>query len=424
MNTTVAPDLDLAVCLLLILLVPFAAAGLMLMNTGLGRSRSAAHTMLACLCMLAVAALAYMACGFALQGFGSGSFYSISLGGKRWDVAGAGTLFLAGVKLNGSPQSLGILLAMFGAGIGAMIPFGAGSDRFRLSACCLSAAVFAGLIFPLFSHWVWGGWLAQLGLSGGLGHGFLDTGGAAAIHASGGLAALSLAWILGPRRGKYSDGVPTALPGHDAVLVIFGCVLALVGWMGLNGAGAILYNHMASGGVVLVAVNTLLSASAAALAAAAITRARYNRPDASLCVNGWTGGLVASSAVAAFASPLAAALIGLIAGALVAFSVEALDARLAIDDPGGAISVHGAAGIWGLLAVGFFSQSEWLAQIAGVATLLGFVFPLTYGTYWVLNRFHPLRVAPEGERTGMDLHELGAGAYPEFVTHHDDLFSR
>jgi Amt family ammonium transporter len=264
---------------------------------------------------------------------------------------------------------------------------------------------------------VWnGGWLAEAG--------FLDTGGASTIHVSGGLAALSIAWLLGPRRGKYVDGVPAALPGHDAVLVILGCVLALVGWLGLNCAGAILYNRLAVGAVVLVALNTLLAASAAALAAALVTRTRYNRPDASLCANGWTGGLVAGSAVAAFASPLAAALIGLIAGALVALSVETLDLRLSLDDPGGAISVHALAGIWGLLAVSFFSAGSWLAQIAGVATLLGFVFPLAYGANWLLARFHRLRVAPEGERTGMDLHELGAGAYPDFVTHHDDLFSR
>jgi Amt family ammonium transporter len=390
-------------CFALILLVPLAAAGIALMNTGLGRARSAAHTMLASLSMLATAALAYLVCGYALQNYSGGTAFP--------------GLFLVAVKLNASPESLGILLSMLSAGIGAMIPLGAGSDRWRLSACCYSAAVFAGLIFPVFSHWVWnGGWLAEAG--------FLDTGGASTIHVSGGLAALSIAWLLGPRRGKYVDGVPAALPGHDAVLVIFGCVLALVGWLGLNCAGAILYNRLAAGAVVLVALNTLLAASAAALAAALVTRTRYNRPDASLCANGWTGGLVAGSAVAAFASPLAAALIGLIAGALVALSVETLDLRLSLDDPGGAISVHALAGIWGLLAVSFFSAGSWLAQIAGVATLLGFVFPLAYGANWLLARFHRLRVAPEGERTGMDLHELGAGAYPDFVTHHDDLFSR
>jgi len=213
-------------CFALILLVPLAAAGIALMNTGLGRARSAAHTMLASLSMLATAALAYLVCGYALQNYSGGTAFP--------------GLFLVAVKLNASPESLGILLSMLSAGIGAMIPLGAGSDRWRLSACCYSAAVFAGLIFPVFSHWVWnGGWLAEAG--------FLDTGGASTIHVSGGLAALSIAWLLGPRRGKYVDGVPAALPGHDAVLVILGCVLALVGWLGLNCAGAILYNRLAAG---------------------------------------------------------------------------------------------------------------------------------------------------------------------------------
>jgi len=378
---------DAVLCFVLVLLVPFAAAGLALMNTGLSRSRSAAHTMFASLLVLAVAALAYLVCGYALQ------------------------------MHSGSSEMLAALLGMLSCGIASMIPLGGGSDRWRLSACCASTAYLAGIVFPLFAHSVWGGgWLSQIG--------FLDTGGAATIHATGGLAALSIVWILGPRRGKYVDGLPAALPGHDAVLVILGCFAGLVGWLGLNCAGAILYNKIASAGVVLVAVNTILSASAAALTAALVTRARYNRPDASICANGWTGGLVASSAVAAFASPLAAALVGLVAGAVVAISVETLDLRLALDDPGGAISVHGVAGVWGILAVGFFTQGDWLAQIAGIATLLGIVFPVIYGANWLLNRFHPLRVAAEGESTGMDLHELGAGAYPDFVTHHDDSFSR
>jgi Amt family ammonium transporter len=392
-------DAQQVLCFVLILLAPLAAAGLALMNTGLGRSRSAAHTMLASLCMFSVAALAYLFCGYAIQNYPAGS------------------LLLVGVKFDGSPVSLGILLSMLSAGVGAMIPLGAGADRWRLSACCYSAALFGGVTFPLFAHWVWNsGWLAKAG--------FLDTGGASTMHVSGGMAALSVAWLLGPRRGKYVDGLPAALPGHDVVLVILGCLLALVGWLGLNCAGAILYNRADSGAVVLVAVNTVLAAAAATLAAAVVTRARYNRPDASLCANGWTGGLVAGSAIAGFANPLAAALIGLIAGALVAVSVEMLDLRLSLDDPGGAISVHGMAGIWGLLSVSFFAHGNWLAQIAGIATLLGFVFPISYGADWLLAICHRLRVAPEGERTGMDLHELGAGAYPDFVTHHDDLFSR
>ena len=412
--------------LLLILLAPLASAGLGLINAGLGRSRSAAHTMVASLCIMGVAALAYLVCGFAWQSFDGGPAHAFSVGGKPWSWIGAGPIFLRGVQWDTSSAPFVLLHGMFGVGLAALIPLGAGSDRWRLSASLLSTALFAGFTYPLFAHWVWGGgWLRELGVNCGLSHGFIDTGGAAVIHVSGGLTALAIAWILGPRRGKYQDGMPAAIPGHNAVLVLFGCMLALTGWLGLNGAGAVLFNGViTSGGVARIAVNTLLSAGAACLAAAAATRGRYGRPDASLCANGWVGGLVASSAAAALVNPTAAALIGAVAGAIVALSVEVLDLRLALDDPGGVISAHGAAGIWGLLAAGVFGSGDWLAQTAGVATLLGFVFPLTYGFNWALNRFHPQRVAPDGERQGMDLHELGAGAYPEFVTHREDFFSR
>jgi Amt family ammonium transporter len=191
--------------------------------------------------------------------------------------------------------------------------------------------------------------------------------------------------------------------------------------------------------VARVAVNTTLSAAAGLLAAAGITRTRFGRPDASLCVNGWTGGLVASSAACAFVEPAAAAAIGAIAGALVTFSVEWLDARLRVDDPAGSISVHAAGGLWGVLALGIFARippgavlngtgagnpNQWLAQLAGVATLAIFVLPMTYALNWLLNRFYPQRVSAEGESHGLDLYELGAGAYPEFVTRRDDFRPR
>jgi Amt family ammonium transporter len=177
-----------------------------------------------------------------------------------------------------------------------------------------------------------------------------------------------------------------------------------------------------------------------------ITKVRFGKPDASLTANGWVGGLVASSASCAFVVPVEAVVIGSIAGAVVIFSVEWFELRMEVDDPGGSISVHAVGGIWGILALGVFGQfhrpvlniasdsvpaaisgitsGQWLAQFIGVATLLGFVLPLTYGLNWILNRFYPFRVSIEGERQGMDLHELGAGAYPEFVTHTDEFLPR
>ena len=435
-------------CLFFIFLVPLAGAGLALINAGLGRSRSATHIMMSSLSALSVAGLVYFACGFAWQGFIGTPGHILMSSGKGWNWIAAEPFFFRGLALDGTAASLAALLQIFCVGLAALIPLGSGADRWRLRASCLSTALLAAWTYPLFAHWVWGGgWLAQLGANYGLGHGFLDVGGASSIHVLGGLTALAVTWILGPRRGKYSaDGMAPAIPGHNAVLVSFGCLLALLGWFGLNSAGAILFTGGEPSGSVLIAINTMLSAAAAALTAAIVTKIRFGKPDASLTANGWVGGLVASSASCAFVVPAEAIVIGSIAGAVVTFSVEWFELRLEVDDPGGAVSVHAVGGIWGLLALGLFARfhgpvlniagdvgsaatlgnpsRQWLAQLIGVATLLGFVLPLTYTVNWILNRIYPFRVSVEGERQGMDLHELGAGAYPEFVTHTEDFIPR
>src|ERR1017187_4293112 len=208
--------------------------------------------------------------------------------------------------------------------------------------------------------------------------------------------------------------------------------------MGLNSAGSLLFAGIAPGRLVLVVVNTILSAGGAVLAAAVITRYRFGKPDASLSANGWISGLVASSAGCAFVPPAAALLIGLVAGAMVTYTVAWMEAHLGLDDPAGAISVHAIGGIWGVLAVGLFPHAsaiavaggagpagehggQMLAQMVGGASLLGFVLPFTYSLNWLLNHFYPQRIPAEEERHGADLYELGAGAYPEFVTHTDEF---
>ena len=429
---------ETAVLVVSILLAPLAIAGIALINTGLGRSRSAAHSLLASLCIFAVAAGVYVVCGFAWQGYGGAPAYAFSAAGRDWNWLGRSPFFLRGMELDGSALSLCACLQIFSVGLAALIPLGACLDRWKLSAACASTALFAGWTYPLFAHWVWGGgWLAQLGMNAGMGRGVIDAGGSGTIQAVGGLTALSLAWILGPRRGKYSpEGMPTAIPGHNAVLILLGCFLAFAGWLGLNSAGALLFTQTSPGRIVLVAINTALAAGGAILAAVFITGVRFGRPDVSISANGWVGGLVASSASCAFVSPVEALFIGAVAGALVTYSVEWFELHLGVDDPGGAISVHALGGIWGLLAVGILAflhpaaeglpgaapgSTQWLAQIVTVATLLGFVLPLTYGLNAALDRIWPQRVAIEGERQGLDLYELGAGAYPEFVTHSEEF---
>jgi Amt family ammonium transporter len=428
----IQPPAPAAICGLLILLIPLALAGLTLMNSGLGRSRTAAHALMATLTVTAIASIMYVICGFAWQGLAGRPAYAVAVGGKQWSWIGSERFFLLGLDFDGSSAILAAGFGMFSAALAAAIPLGAGAERWRLAGVAASTALLAGWTYPLFAHWVWGGgWLAQLGSNYGLGRGFADVGGSGAIQTLGGLTALSVAWILGPRRGKYSaEGLPGAIPGHNTVFVLFGCFLAWMGWVGLNSAGAILFYGASVARIALVAINTLLASGAALIATALITQTRFSKPDASLSANGWVGGLVASSASAAFMSPAAALIVGLVAGALVPVCIEWLELHLGIDDPGGTIAVHGACGIWGLLAAGVVGRfpgtapDQLSAQLVGIATLLGFVFPFTYGVNRVVNRFIPFRVRPEGERQGMDLHELGANAYPELTGHLEDFTQR
>ena len=417
---------SMQLCLLLVLMVPFALAGMALLNAGLGRSHSSAHSMLSALCVIAIAAIAYSLLGFSWQSLAGQSAHSFMLGGKPWNWLGAAPFGLRGVALESFTPTITALFQIFCVALAAVIPLSTGADRWRLGGICASTTLLAGFTYPMFAHWVWGGgWLASLGVNFGLGHGFTDLGGAATIQAVAGLNALTIAWILGPRQGKYGHGgAAAAIPGHNTLVALFGCMLMLPGWFGLNAAGAILFNGISASHVSLIAVNTLLSAAASGLAAVVLTRVRFTKPDASLSANGWVAGLVASSATCAAVTPLSAIVIGAIAGILVVYTVELLELRILLDDPAGAISVHVVAAIWGLISLGLFSRTnapgQMLAQWVGVATLLGFVLPLAYALNWLANRLYPYRADEYGERQGMDLFELGAGAYPEFVVHGDD----
>ena len=420
-------DASFALVLVLLLLAPLAIAGVALINTGLGRSRSAAQSLLGNLAIVAVSIIAFSVVGASLAGVLPGGWgLAFHAGGKAWEWLHVGSFFLGGLASAPAQAQLELLFEMLAVAFAALIPWGSGADRVRITAGCAVAAVLAGIVFPLLAHWTWnGGWLAQLGINFSLGEGFLDPAGAAAIHVLGGLSALVLVWIAGPRRGKFPQGgFATAMPGHNAVFILFGCLVALVGWLAFNVAGAVLWLHAPMSALPGTAVNTLLSASGAVAATFSVTRIRFGKPDASLCANGWLAGLVASSATAALVFPGAAFLIGLVAGVLTPLLVEVLELAVSIDDPSGGISAHAAGGLWGLIAAGAFTAGagQFLAQLVGIATLLGLVMPLLYLLLWLLNRVLPLRVDADGERVGMDLHELGGGAYPEFVIHRDDSY--
>ncbi|HEV3084738.1 MAG TPA: hypothetical protein VGY66_33555 [Gemmataceae bacterium] len=408
----------------LLLLAPLAIAGLALVNAGLGRSRSAAQALLGSLAVMSAAFIAFAGIGACFAG--ADGALSISVAGKSWNWLGTAPILLMHLAKSPIESQLAVLFECLAVALCGLIPWGAGADRVRLAAGWAMAALLGAFVFPLFAHWVWGaGWLAQLGTSFGIGAGFLDPAGGATIHVLGGACALVVIWIAGPRRGKFPrEGLATAMPGHNAPYVLLGCMLALVGWIAFNCAGALLWLKTDPSDLVVTALNTMLAAAGALGATLVVTWFRFGKPDASLCANGWLAGLVTSSAGATLMSPAAALFTGIVMGIATPLLVEFLELALSLDDPSGAVTVHFVGGLWGLFTAGLFApqKGQFLAQLVGIATLLGLFLPVIYLLFKLLNRLVPLRVDPDGERIGMDLHELGGGAYPEFVIHRDESY--
>jgi ammonium transporter, Amt family len=418
------PETSFALTLVLLLMAPLAIAGLALMNVGLGRSRSAAQSMLGTLVVVSTAVIAFVLVGWAIAS-GNDRDLVFHVAGKAWNWAGAGQVFARGLSSVPPRAQLILLSEMLSVAMVALIPWGSGADRLRLPAGAAIAAVLGAVVFPLIAHWTWSGWLAQLGTNFAIGTGLVDSGGAGPVHALGGMAALAVIWIAGPRKGKFPrEGLSTAMPGHNVVYVLFGSLVALVGWLAWNMAGTLLWLNAVPSALAVVAVNTILSATAALAGTFLVTRIRFGKPDASLCANGWLAGLVTSSACASVVSPLEALFAGVVAGIFTPLLVESFELALSIDDPSGAVIVHGAAGLWGLIASGIFAPQagQFVAQLIGVSTLLGLMLPLVYGFFWLMDRVISFRVEPDGERLGMDLHELGGNAYPEFVVHRDESY--
>jgi Amt family ammonium transporter len=290
--------------------------------------------------------------------------------------------------------------------------------------------------YPIFGNWVWGGgFLAKLGQTWSLGHGAVDFAGSGVVHATGGWAALALAVILGPRIGKFNkDGTPNAFPGHNLGYVVIGTLVLVFGWMGFNPGSTLGATDLR---ISVVAVNTLLAACFGFVTAMAYTNSRYGKPDISMSCNGMLAGLVAITAPCAFVAPWAASMIGVIAGLIVCFGVWFFDHVAHVDDPCGAISVHGVCGAWGVLAVGLFADgtygegwngvpgkvtglfygegSQIVAQGFEVVVGFAWAFGITYLIFTIARRFMKIRVAPEVEVAGLDMAEFGSVCYPDFV---------
>jgi Amt family ammonium transporter len=427
-------------------LVLFMQVGFAFLVTGLTRAKNAGHMMMMNIAAFAIALIAYYFVGYAFQ-FGAVGIGGVgNLGGLSVlnGVLGhghAGLIGLHGFFLQtGKSYDVGAIAfflfqVVFMETAGYII-IGAIAERINFRTFIIAELAMGAIIYPIYGMWMWGGgWLSQLGNSLKWGHGAVDFAGSGVVHATGGWAALALAMLLGPRIGKYKkDGTPRAFPGHNLTYVVIGTLVLVFGWMGFNPGSTFGSTDLRIG---IVAVNTLLSACFGFVAAMAWTWSRYGKPDISMSCNGMLAGLVAITAPCAFVAPWAASMIGLIAGFLVCYSVEFIDKRLKIDDPCGAISVHGTCGAWGLLAVGLFADGTYGAGWNGVAgTVKGLFygspgqlgvqvidiavgFAWAWGVTWMifatLKKFKALRVSPEVELEGLDMAEFGALAYPDFV---------
>ena len=428
-------------------LVMFMQAGFALAETGLTRAKNAAHTMMMNFMVYGLGMTGYWIMGYALQMGGVGAVsalsggtanlaneFSVTLFGKEFGLFGTTGFFLSGVSYDAAIFTL-FLFQMVLMDTAATIPTGAMAERWKFSSFIIFAFFISMVTYPLYANWVWGGgWLSTLGKNFGLGHGHVDFAGSSVVHMVGGVTALAGAWVLGPRLGKYNkDGTPNAIPAHDIPMALTGAFILAFGWFGFNAGSTLAGTDLRIG---VVAVNTMLASASGAIAAMYYMWAKYGKPDPSMAMNGLLAGLVAITAPCAFVNSISAFIIGGIAGVLVCLSVFFVERTLKVDDPVGAVSVHGACGAWGVLSLGLFADgtygdgfngvagtvrglfygdaSQLVAQVVGTLTNLVFIFAASWLFFKVCDAVVGLRVAPEVEIEGLDIPEMGALAYPDF----------
>ncbi len=440
-----AESLNLAWVLIAGFIVMFMQVGFAMLETGFTRAKNAVNTMAMNIIIYPIGIIGFFLTGYGLMLGGVGQYGSlgslaighreltIHLGGYNFGVIGLSKFGLLSVA--GDPGSLAMFVfALVFMDTAATIPTGAMAERWKFSAFFIYGLFMSMFLYPLYGNWVWGGgWLAQLGVNFGLGHGHVDFAGSSVVHMTGGVTALAGCMVLGPRIGKFRrDRQIGAIPGHNLPMAIVGTLILAFGWFGFNCGSTF---GATDSRIALIAVNTMLSSAAGTLAALLVMWFRHKRPDIALACNGLLGGLVAITAPCAFVSPWAAIMIGIIAGLIVDWSVIALERHLRVDDPVGAIAAHGACGIWGALALGIFADGsygsgwngvagtvrgllfgdpgQFVAQLIGVTTNLIVVFGLALIFFAIIERTIGNRVAAEVEWTGLDMLEMGSDAYPK-----------
>ena len=396
------------------ILVIFMQAGFALVEAGLTRGKNVANIFMKNLMDFCVGALLFFAVGYAIAFGGDLTGFGKFLGGDGWFLAGDGIFTYGNLD-----KFVFFTYQVAFAATAATIVSGAMAERTKFKAYVLYSAVISAVIYPIVVRWQWGGgWLYQLDTP------FHDFAGSALVHMTGGVAAAVGAAFLGPRIGKYgADGKPRAIPGHSIPFAIFGCFILLVGWYGFN-PGSWLGADPVIG---KIAVNTTLAAAAGACMAMIVTWLKSGKPDVAMTGNGLLAGLVGVTAGCWAVNGLGATIIGAIAGVIVVYAVYFFD-RVRIDDPVGAVSVHGVCGAFGTLAVGLFSATEaegvvkkglfygggadqLVSQIIGVVAIAAFVLVTTAILFGILKATVGLRVDEQEEREGLDIHEHGVPGY-------------
>ena len=423
-------------------LVFFFQCGFAMVETGFCRGKNAAHTITMNFMVFLVGAIGYFLVGFALQMGGSGGAAGLGSGGASLDsmlsIPGlGGVMGYKGFLLNGTYDA-GVYALFFFQMVfmdtTVTIPTGAMVERVKYSASVITSFFIAMFLYPLFANWVWGcGWLSTLGVNFGLGHGVVDFAGSAVVHAMGGMIALAGAIVIGPRIGKFKkDGTARAFPGHDIPMAIIGTIILFFCWFAFN-AGSTL--NSSDFRLSIVATNTMIAGAIGGLVAMFYMWVKFGKPDPSMTANGTLAGLVAITAPCAFVDASAAFIIGLVAGLLVCVSVSFVENKLKLDDPVGAISVHGVNGFWGVISLGLFADGKYgdglngvaggvrglfygdptqlYAQLVAIGVLIVWGFGVSFVFFKVLDKVWGIRTAPEVELEGLDLPEMGVLAYPD-----------
>ncbi|MCT7991162.1 ammonium transporter [Laspinema olomoucense] len=400
------------------ILVIFMNAGFAMLETGFCRQKNAVNILAKNLIVFALATVAFWAIGFGLM-FGDGNpfigFSGFFLAGP--DNSPAMGEAYAGVfdSLNwtGVPLAAKFLFQVAFAGTAATIVSGAVAERIKFLDFLIFSLLLVGIAYPLTGHWVWGGgWLSTLG--------FIDFAGCTAVHSVGGWAALMGAAFLGPRLGRYQDGRPVALPGHNMSIATLGCLILWVCWFGFNPGSTMAANHT----IAHIAVVTNIGGAMGAISATIVAWMYLGKPDLSMIINGILAGLVAVTAGCNGYSLFGAAIIGTIGGILVVFAVTFFD-NIQIDDPVGATSVHLVNGVWGTIAVGLFNVEKGLfyggglsqlgIQLLGVISVGGMTVLLSTIFWLVLKSLLGIRVTEDEELKGLDIAEHGMEAYSGFL---------